>query len=100
MKRILFVFIMTSGLMLTSAVFALPPVVNYNVEVMQNATPAQCNDWRGQIGPEENSTAAADTSADGLQDMGGPGVRTCTGCAVNQSGTCVCKTCYDYTDGM
>lgn len=98
--RSLSMVMIAACVLVSASAFALPPVVNYNVEVMQNATPAQCHDWRGQIGPEEDSTAAADTAAGGLQDLSTPGVRTCTGCSVNQSGACVCKTCYDYSDGM
>jgi hypothetical protein len=98
MRASIMLLILSACMLMSASVFALPPVVNYNVQVMQNATPAQCSNWRGQIGPEDNTTASADTAAGGLQDFGSPGIRTCTGCSVNQSGTCVCKTCYDYTD--
>ncbi len=98
MRNPLKLIILTSFMLISTQIFALPPVVNYNVPVMQHATPAQCSNWRSQIGPEEDAVAEV-TPVGGYSDFGSPGIRTCTGCSVNQSGTCICKTCYDYTDG-
>jgi hypothetical protein len=97
MRRFIALMSFSAAFIMWAPVFALPPVVNYNVEVMQNATPAQCTDWRGQIAPEENAVAVSTPA--GESTFGSPGIRSCTGCNVNASGACICNTCYDYTDG-
>lgn len=93
------VSIMLIGLFFfTTSVFA-EPVINKNVHIIKNATPAQClSSMRGKAGE------AMDTTYTGVgeQDIeSAPGVRTCTGCAIDSaSGDCVCETCYDYFDSL
>jgi hypothetical protein len=95
MKRILLVIMSAFIFISSNAVFAddVEPVINYNVSVIKNATPAQCTaSWDGDISADQEVT----TDGDGMQtSTTSPGVMSCTGCAIEQkSGDCVCKTCY------
>ena len=99
MRTLLRLSVLTCCLLVANVLFAAPPTVHYNLQVLQNATPSQCSDYRGQIAPEENSTEH-DSPIGGMSMFGSPGIRACTGCSVNQAGTCVCNKCYDYTDGF
>jgi hypothetical protein len=73
---------------------AVEPVINKNVHVMQNTTPAQCpSSWRG-------SAASSDiTTQSGLGTSNyqmASGVTSCVGCAFDSaSRDCVCQTCYN-----
>jgi hypothetical protein len=83
-------------LMISNTVLAQTPVVQYNLVVIQNATPSQCQaSWNGRPNQED----VARTGAGQDYGLSGPVVRSCTECALvssNQSQDCVCKTCYDY----
>lgn len=71
------------------------PIIRYNVPILQNASPSQCQAARrGQAAPEEVN---AYTGAGGYSGSSGPGVRSCTGCTVDPSSqNCICRTCYYY----
>lgn len=71
-----------------------PPVINYNVHVIKNTNPSQCpSSWNGSISPE----TITNESQYGTSYGTAIGVQSCTGCAFdNQSGDCVCNTCYGY----
>jgi len=76
--------------------YAGPPVINNNVTIFQHANPGQCPSSVKMRGGNYDVT---DFSGLGEQDTdSAPGVRSCTGCAIDQAGDCVCKTCYDYFD--
>jgi hypothetical protein len=77
-----------------AAVQVVEPVINKNVHVMQNVTPAQCpTSWRG------NASATDITNETGRGTSNyqvATGIQSCSGCAFDQaSRDCVCATCYD-----
>lgn len=77
-------------------VFAQMPAVSENVPVVQSGDPARCDSsWTGKASRDEVSRMGVGQN----YGLSGPTVRSCQGCAmveVNQTQTCVCKTCYDY----
>lgn len=97
MRAIVTLFILGTVLLTSQAVLADPPDITYDVPVVANATPAQCtSSWRGDASP----ASGIDISRFGSDSVEGPGVVSCTGCAIdNSSGDCVCHTCYSYYDG-
>lgn len=96
MRISLFLFILCSALIGSQAIFADAPDITHNVVMMSGATPAQCpSSMRGDAAP----ASGIDISRFGSNDVEGPGVQSCTGCAITQSGNCVCHTCYSYYDG-
>jgi hypothetical protein len=100
MFRISILIILTQLLLFISPISnAVPPVINKNVHVIQNATTAQCpTSIRGKVGEANVITYSGIGEQD---DESAPGVRSCTGCAIDsQSGDCVCETCYDYFDNL
>lgn len=96
MRILLAFFVFCSALVGSQIVLADPPDITHNVVVMTGSTPSQCtSSMRGNAAPASD----IDISRFGSNDVEGPGVQSCTGCAINQSGNCVCKTCYSYYDG-
>lgn len=84
-------------LLSSTATFAyvVAPVINYNVHVLKNATPAQCtSSMESEIGAEITQVDSAYGNNDELTS---PGVQSCTDCAIDsQSKDCVCGTCYQH----
>lgn len=90
--------LLLGGAVLTLAVAhaqSSPVVVSHNVSVVNNAVPSQCTEtWRRRVAPEEITTTV---SQYGNYSVGGPGVRSCTGCGYDKrTQSCLCATCYDY----
>jgi len=98
MKPIFILLILQLIFLSYTKAFAGPPIVSFNVHVFQHASPSQCSgSWRGRVGPEDVSSY---TRLGDVNDLSGPVVRSCTGCAVNsRSHDCVCRRCYDYFNG-
>lgn len=95
MKRSIICLILMM-LSIFSIVFAQQgPMIQNNVHVLQNATPSTCQAAAsGRAGPADMVGYSGGGEFSGTT---GPGVRSCTGCAVdNNSGDCVCKICYYY----
>lgn len=99
MKRIYSLIAVCAFALVSLYAFAedVEPVISTNVHVVSGATPEQCPaSWSGDIGEDQQvgfSGAGEETSNTS------PGVRSCTGCAIdNKSGDCVCAKCYDYYD--
>ncbi len=92
MKQLILIIIALIGF---SSVFsAVEPAISYNVHVIQNASPGQCQpSMRNDTGPGDTQN----NTRFGQLDTSNPGVRSCTGCAIDsQSGDCVCRTCYTH----
>ena len=71
-----------------------PPIEQNNVTVLQNATPVSCQAAQnGRADPAEvvNYSGAGQGGA-----VSSPGIRSCTGCAVDSKANCVCSQCYYY----
>jgi hypothetical protein len=99
MKYLSFLVILCSLFFKMSSAFAVvSPVIQHNVSILQNATPAQCRAaQQGRAAPTDVESYSGFGEYTGLSS---PGMRSCSGCAVNsQSEDCVCKTCYYYFDG-
>lgn len=95
MRIVLILFMFCSALLTSQMVLADAPDIDHNVQVMSGVSPSQCpSSWRGDADP----ATGIDISRFGSDDVEGPGVQSCTGCAI-QSGNCVCQTCYSYYDG-
>ena len=75
-------------------VFADSTTVQNNVIILHDATAATCKAAaNGQSGPSD------DTSYSGAGEFTGttgPGIRSCSGCAVNAANDCVCSSCSYY----
>ncbi len=89
----LFLFIAYS----TAFAFAVPPVIQHNVLIIHDASPNQCpSSMQGDMTAEVDNVASA---FGGDDELTSPGVQSCTGCAIDQqSGNCVCSTCYKHFD--
>lgn len=96
MRYTYILFLCCGALSITAPALAQEPIINYNVHVTHNASPAQCSSmWKGQAtdvstqyysgyGEEYNTTAA---------------VQSCTGCSYDgNSRDCVCNVCYVNSD--
>src|SRR5690242_18775653 len=81
--------------MMSTTVFALPPIIRYNVLLLQNATSAQCD--AAKNGRAQQEEAQSYSVAGNYSGLTGPGIRSCTRCTVRYpSHDCVCSTCYYY----
>ncbi len=95
--RLLGLFMLMLCLFGSTTVFAddfTPPVEQNNVTVLQNANPTSCQAASsGRADPAEvvNYSSLGQGGA-----VSSPGVRSCTGCAVDNQSNCVCAKCYYY----
>lgn len=75
----------------TYALDNMAPIVNQNVTIMQNSSPAQCtSSWNGKANPAIVQTLSGSFSGEAA------GVMSCTGCALDNQSNCVCSKCYNY----
>jgi hypothetical protein len=97
MRSLLILLILEVLLLVSTSILAQPPVVTHNVVVLQQVNASQCPaSFRGRVAPVEQQRAFL-----GEYSMGGPGILACTGCAMRYpSHNCVCRTCYDYSNGF
>ena len=91
MKYISLFFI---GLLFSSALFASSePIVYHNVTVATNVQGSQCPATiDSDAAPEDVQSY---TGFGDVNSLSGPGIRSCTNCAVDNNKNCVCETCYD-----
>lgn len=94
MKSVFMLLILTSFLVCSMG-FAQSPLVRKDVHVLKNATDDQCQAAaNGRAGPQD---MVGYSGAGEFTGTTGPGVRSCTNCAVDyRTQDCVCKLCYYY----
>ncbi len=98
MRFILLLSFVTSLCLSTLSIAALmdaPPIVQENVVILKNATPATCQAAQNGEGGAEEITQ---TSPVGEEYGSEESVRSCTGCSVNNNKDCVCNKCYYYAN--
>jgi hypothetical protein len=94
MKHIFTLLISAFLILFCTSIFASPePVISHNVPVVMNAQPSQCpSSYESDAAPEDVQTYS---SFGDVNTLSGPGVRSCSNCAIDSNHNCVCQTCYD-----
>lgn len=95
--RLLGLLVVLVSVLVSFAVYAedfTPPIEQNNVTVLQNANPASCQAAaNGEADPAEVVNYSTVGQSGGISS---PGIRSCTGCAVDSKANCVCNQCYYY----